>query len=538
MDNKEGDPSSSVTTRGIMDQPIQILKKTVELERRLKEIEPDKNKTESIAVMNELLTLYQTLITEHTSFSNACGKDIDGQLWKSCWYRRIEEYRKTIKKHTQVMDKDKDKPEIVEKYRAHIANVNAGFGRFLSMAATSYQEMMLKLEKRANFCASKHGNGERPKAEDLQRCIYRCLLYLGDIARYQEVYADNREKDFTAAESYYQRAAFVIPGAGNPQNQLAVLATYKESHDCVALYHYCRCTMVAQPFAGGTDNLATLFEKNKQRSMQLKNDIEHQKLLAAASASLSEQMHEWEASIDTQLPPPPQAGVPPSTEPVAPWFALRKNKKALAIKLKHFSGNFVWLHGLLYKWTCKAVPLLSRSASSVTREAVAVTTAPIPVPSTGISTAMEVDEALASAGVSSSTAAAAVAATSLPFDFTLFGALSQEILQDFDLLLSASALSEIFLIRLLVICVFSVHHGATLVDPLAASESGKNFDPSSQYGSRRRSDAERLTMERKPRSVPFLLLLTLPHGMYANGIYHPLTNVSTFINHSGHCQSH
>ena len=526
--------SSSAAARGIMDQPIQILKKTVELERRLKEIEPDKNKTESVAVMNELLTLYQTLITEHTSYSNACGKDIDGQLWKSCWYRRIEEYRKTIKKHTQVMDKDKDKPEIVEKYRAHIANVNAGFGRFLNMAATSYQEMMLKLEKRAAYCSSKNGNSERPKAEDLQRCIYRCLLYLGDIARYQEVYADNREKDFTAAESYYQRAAFVIPAAGNPQNQLAVLATYKESHDCVALYHYCRCTMVAQPFAGGTDNLATLFEKNKQRSMQLKNDIEHQKLLAAASASLSEQMHEWEASIDTQVPLPPQGGVLPSTEPVAPWFALRKNKKALAVKLKHFSSNFVWLHGLLYKWTCKAVPLVTRSGSSVTREAVAGTTAPIIVPSVGISTAMEIDENLGSNGVSSSTAVvAAVAATSLPFDFTLFGSLSQEILQDFDLLLSASALSEIFLIRLLVICVFSVHHGATLVDPLAASESGKNFDPSNQNGSKRRNDAERLAMERKPRSIHHSLLLFV----IVKGIYHPLTNVSSFIYPPGHCQN-
>ena len=503
MEDKPVDSSSAAANRGIMDQPMQILKKTVELERRLKEIEPDKNKTESVAVMNELLTLYQTLITDHTSFSNACGKDIDGQLWKSCWYRRIEEYRKTIKKHTQVMDKDKDKPEIVEKYRAHIANVNAGFGRFLTLAATSYQEMMLKLEKRAAYCSSKNGggNGERPKAEDLQRCIYRCLLYLGDIARYQEVYADNREKDFTAAESYYQRAAFVIPAAGNPQNQLAVLATYKESHDCVALYHYCRCTMVAQPFAGGTDNLVTLFEKNKQRSVLLKSDIEHQKLLAATSASLSEQMHEWEASIDTQIPLPNQGGagggvLPSTTEPVAPWFALRKNKKALAVKLKHFSSNFVWLHGLLYKWTFKAVPLLSRSASSVSRDA------PVIAPSVGTSIPMEIDD-LVSNGVSSSITGAAVAVTvtSLPFDFTLFNSLSQEILQDFDLLLSASALSEIFLIRLLVICVFSVHHGATLVDPLAASESGKNFDPSNANGSKRRSDVERLALERKPRSV-------------------------------------
>lgn len=99
--------------------------------------------------------------------------------------------------------------------------------------------------------------------EDLTNLILsisRCLLYLGDLARYSSLYSESDTKIFTEAEKYYKRAAFLIPEYGNPWNQLAVLATY-EHKDLDAVYFYCRSVLCKSPFASGIDNLMSVFEK-------------------------------------------------------------------------------------------------------------------------------------------------------------------------------------------------------------------------------------------------------------------------------------
>jgi Zn-dependent protease with chaperone function len=45
-------------------------------------------------------------------------------------------------------------------------------------------------------------------------------FFLFWLVRYRELYSDEREKDYTEAERYYERAAFLVPVAGNPQNQV------------------------------------------------------------------------------------------------------------------------------------------------------------------------------------------------------------------------------------------------------------------------------------------------------------------------------
>ena len=57
----------------------------------------------------------------------------------------------------------------------------------------------------------------------LRRCVtsmHKCLLYLGDLARYREMYQDKEGKDFAEAQRYYERAALIDPGSGNAQNQV------------------------------------------------------------------------------------------------------------------------------------------------------------------------------------------------------------------------------------------------------------------------------------------------------------------------------
>ena len=59
---------------------------------------------------------------------------------------------------------------------------------------------------------------------------HRCLVYLGDVARYRELHRDGggEGKDWGGAARYYHLALRLLPAQGAPHNQLAVLATYTE----------------------------------------------------------------------------------------------------------------------------------------------------------------------------------------------------------------------------------------------------------------------------------------------------------------------
>jgi len=89
--------------------------------------------------------------------------------------------------------------------------------------------------------------------------VYRCCLYLGDLARYREQYEERPRKSWDAAEAHYRAALDADPRQGSPHNQLAVLAGYARRH-CVALYHYVRSIHAAVPFPTARQNLGLLFE--------------------------------------------------------------------------------------------------------------------------------------------------------------------------------------------------------------------------------------------------------------------------------------
>jgi len=161
-----------------MDTSQLLLTKIGERERRLRELSehPKENARECNQIIESLLREYQSLIVEHTTVATAAaaktGKDVDVQLWKTCWYRRIEDYRKSIKKHSHALETTRDNEELVLKLRAHLAQLNAKLAQLLSSAAAFYQDMMLQLEKRAAMAAQSlqlaAAVGGRLLVEDLQ----------------------------------------------------------------------------------------------------------------------------------------------------------------------------------------------------------------------------------------------------------------------------------------------------------------------------------------------------------------------------------
>ena len=249
---------------------------------------------------------------------------------------------------------------------------------------------MLKLENiyNSNNSSSNGNNSSNSNNTIILKFIHRCLLYLGDLLRYQELYADNKEKNYNEAESYYRRAAYLMPSYGNPHNQLAALSSYMDI-SCVAIYHSCRSLLVKNPFDTAIENIKVFFEKNSRLFSQLDRD----------QIQISRNDND-------------------------------KSKKSA--KTKQFFVMFLRLHGVLFEWTQSTLEVLSKDNIDI-----------------------------------SNTQAA-------PFKFKKFIDLMDEVIEDYDSLLNTSCFGEQILIKILIICIFSLHRGAevskTIRDKLYGNE--------------------------------------------------------------------
>lgn len=207
--------------------------------------------------------------------------------------------------------------------RDHFALVSSEFQQFLADSAAFYDHLRQRL---LNWLLA-----NRPVPSDAQanaaRCrqsLHRCLVFLGDLARYRELHSQRAKKNFSAAEGFYLKALALLPENGNPHNQLAVLATYVEA-ETVAVYRYCRSLLIAQPFATAEENLALLFERSRQR---------------------------------------PLAAPPSSKNPATASVTVSSPGKDKAASLKSFLHRLTRLHGLLFSIVTKQ----SQASTSYPRE--------------------------------------------------------------------------------------------------------------------------------------------------------------------------
>jgi hypothetical protein len=203
----------------------------------------------------------------------ASGKEVEQSLWKVCYYKRIEEFRKRIRKIAAAASSN-DKAS-AGKARAELHAVCTDFSSFIGDSINFYTELMTAFEAmhrqqqssrrvRRNSAGGAATASEAAAPEhDCLKSIHRCLIFLGDLARYRELHSENARKDWSQAERWYYAAIDVMPSSGNPHNQLAVLATYTEA-ECVAVYRYCRALLCELPFPTAKENLTLLFEKNRQ----------------------------------------------------------------------------------------------------------------------------------------------------------------------------------------------------------------------------------------------------------------------------------
>ncbi|POM65767.1 hypothetical protein PHPALM_18470 [Phytophthora palmivora] len=222
-----------------MDNPRRAYAELVALDKQLRDLlraDPS-NVQAANALRLRLIGSATRLADAHPAF--AARKEVEQALWKPCFYRRIEEFRRRIRKAAA------DRAD-----RAAFARVSSDFAQFLTQAAAFYAHLRDVFSTDSSCRAS----------------LYRCYVFLGDLARYRELHSHKAKKNFAAAEALYHRALLVVPENGNPHNQLAVLATYVDA-ETVAVYRYCRSLLTSQPFTTAEENLALLFERSRQRPL-------------------------------------------------------------------------------------------------------------------------------------------------------------------------------------------------------------------------------------------------------------------------------
>jgi hypothetical protein len=212
------------------DEAERILDEIISFEKRVKKCideDPKKYEAQVKSSRSTLKYLYKDIILKHSLFLYNDNKELDGSLWKTCFYKPIEEYRGKIRKYnlhivtaTQHEQDGRPYPYTVQQLQARVTSLMSSLTSFLSEGMVYYQLLVAEIESSIAPLRSSDTNNCDGLVAFQRRCIYRCLLYLGDLARYKEMYANTSTRNYVEAMTYYGRAAMLTPTAGNAQNQV------------------------------------------------------------------------------------------------------------------------------------------------------------------------------------------------------------------------------------------------------------------------------------------------------------------------------
>lgn len=225
---------------------------------------------------------YEAIVLEDHGFSEQ--HNIEYALWQ-LHYRRIEELRSHFSAALASAGSNASQGAKVPARPDRITKIRLQFKTFLSEATGFYHDLALKIRAKYGLplgyfsedsdnrvVLEKDGKKSADMKKGLISC-HRCLIYLGDLARYKGLYGegDSKTREYAAASSYYLQAASLWPSSGNPHHQLAILASYS-GDELVAVYRYFRSLAVDNPFTTARDNLIVAFEKNRQSYTQMLGD--------------------------------------------------------------------------------------------------------------------------------------------------------------------------------------------------------------------------------------------------------------------------
>uniref|UniRef100_A0A0B8RUC8 Nonsense-mediated mRNA decay factor n=1 Tax=Philothamnus irregularis TaxID=1899461 RepID=A0A0B8RUC8_9SAUR len=210
-------------------------------------------KPENISLRNKLRELCVKLMFLHPV---DYGRKAEELLWRKVYYEVIQ-LIKTNKKHIH------SRSTLECAYRTHLI---AGIGFYQHLLLYIQSHYQLELQCCIDWThvtdpligCKKPVSASEKEMDWAQIACHRCLVYLGDLARYQNELAGVDTE--LLAERFYYQALSVAPQIGMPFNQLGTLAGSKY-YNVEATYCYLRCIQSEVSFEGAYGNLKRLYDK-------------------------------------------------------------------------------------------------------------------------------------------------------------------------------------------------------------------------------------------------------------------------------------
>nr|XP_026493294.1 protein SMG5 [Vanessa tameamea] len=179
------------------------------------------------------------------------------------------------------------------------SHILCGIGQFHHFMTKVQSEMQVELKELDFLPLFVDEENEEVKQECQQSeksyelgksILFSCLIYLGDLSRYQvEIF---NTFDSSLAARYYLQAAQIDLTSGMPFNQLGNLYLDK-NYNLDSVCYYIHCLNALLPFEGAIGNLTKIFEKNSQfcESMNITDSMtqaEHMQITIAKFLTLIE----------------------------------------------------------------------------------------------------------------------------------------------------------------------------------------------------------------------------------------------------------
>lgn len=219
-------------------------------------------KPENVSLRNKLRELCVKLMFLHPV---DYGRKAEELLWRKVYYEVIQ-LIKTNKKHIH------SRSTLECAYRTHLV---AGIGFYQHLLLYIQSHYQLELQCCIDWThvtdpligCKKPVSASGKEMDWAQMACHRCLVYLGDLSRYQNELAGVDTE--LLAERFYYQALSVAPQIGMPFNQLGTLAGSKY-YSVEAMYCYLRCIQSEVSFEGAYGNLKRLYDKAAKMYHQLK----------------------------------------------------------------------------------------------------------------------------------------------------------------------------------------------------------------------------------------------------------------------------
>ena len=154
-------------------------------------------------------------------------------------------------------------PATVQQLEEVKRTVQRNISELLDEGLNFYVAMLDTLDKSYQIGLEKYYDVLEPRSTDklvkaALMSAQKCLLCLGDLARYKEQIQDT--KNYGKARQYYQKASHIDTRNGRPFFMLAVMANMTKRR-FEAVYYNMRCLTTKSPLTSASEALRVIFEE-------------------------------------------------------------------------------------------------------------------------------------------------------------------------------------------------------------------------------------------------------------------------------------